>query len=73
MSIVRRIIRVVNIINAIETSYEIVCATLRSAPSKAYFELAPHPDTNVTYTFTLDTHKKYRIPKEIYIDGVECG
>lgn len=36
-------------------------------------EFEHHPDINVTYTFILDTHKKYRIPNVINIDGCECG
>jgi len=47
---------------AILTSYEIVCATLRSLPNSAYLELEHHPAMNVGYTFILDTHRKYRIP-----------
>jgi len=34
-------------IKDILTSYEIVCATPRKAPSRAYFELEHHPDRNV--------------------------
>lgn len=33
-----------NIIKDILTSYEIVCAILRSAPRRAYFELEDHPE-----------------------------
>jgi len=62
-SIVYIIISAVIKIRAIDTSYEIVWATLRKAPNRAYFELAHHPEINVTYTFILDTHKKYRAPK----------
>jgi len=62
-----------NIINAIDTSYEIVCATPRNAPSKAYFELEHHPAINVVYTFILDTHRKYSAPYKRYRDGLECG
>lgn len=50
--------KALNIISAIDTSYEMVCATPRKAPSKAYFELEHQPDINVAYTFILDTHKK---------------
>nr|QED22670.1 NADH dehydrogenase subunit 1 [Amynthas sp. HU201607-04]QED22671.1 NADH dehydrogenase subunit 1 [Amynthas sp. JX201401-05]QED22672.1 NADH dehydrogenase subunit 1 [Amynthas sp. ZJ201509-01]QED22673.1 NADH dehydrogenase subunit 1 [Amynthas sp. ZJ201505-04]QED22674.1 NADH dehydrogenase subunit 1 [Amynthas sp. ZJ201504-02]QED22675.1 NADH dehydrogenase subunit 1 [Amynthas sp. HK201601-20]QED22676.1 NADH dehydrogenase subunit 1 [Amynthas sp. GZ201605-04]QED22677.1 NADH dehydrogenase subunit 1 [A len=46
-------------ISDILTSYEIVCATPRSAPSSAYFEFDLHPAMNVEYTFMLETHKKY--------------
>ena len=31
-------------IKPIETSYEIICAELRNAPKKAYFELLDQPD-----------------------------
>jgi hypothetical protein len=40
------------------TSYEIVCATPRKAPNKAYLELEHQPDINVAYTFILDTQRK---------------
>lgn len=50
------------IIIAILTSYEIVCATPRKLPSRAYFEFEHHPAINVGYTFILDTHKKNKIP-----------
>lgn len=45
-------------IKVIETSYEIVCATPRKAPRRAYFEFAHQPEIKVTYTFSLETHKK---------------
>lgn len=51
-------INALNKINDILTSYEIVCATPRMAPSNAYLELDDHPATKVEYTFILDTHKK---------------
>lgn len=40
-------IRATSKISAIDTSYEIVCAILRSAPSRAYFELEHQPEMNV--------------------------
>jgi hypothetical protein len=41
-----RWIRIADIrISVIDTSYEIVCATLRREPSRAYFELDAHPAT----------------------------
>jgi hypothetical protein len=55
-------IKILKIISAIDTSYEIVCAIPRNAPRRAYFEFEHHPAINVVYTFILDTHKKYRIP-----------
>ena len=48
--------------SAILTSYEIVCATARIAPSKAYFELEAHPESKMQYTFNLETAKKNSIP-----------
>lgn len=45
-------------IKDILTSYEIVWATPRSAPRRAYFELDLHPAIKVEYTFILDTHRK---------------
>lgn len=60
-------------IRDMETSYEIVCATPRKAPSSAYFELEDQPARKVQYTFILDTHKKYRIPNVKKIAGLECG
>lgn len=49
-------------INAILTSYEIVCATLRKAPKSEYFEFDDHPLIMVVYTLNLDTHKNSKIP-----------
>lgn len=42
-----RITRAHRRIRVILTSYEIVCATPRSAPNRAYFELEHHPAMNV--------------------------
>jgi len=47
MSIEFTTIIVVNIINDILTSYEIVCATPRSLPRSEYFEFEYHPAINV--------------------------
>src|SRR6218665_2994110 len=58
-SIVIRITRALRRIRDILTSYEIVWATPRKAPNRAYFEFDLHPAMNVVYTFILDTHKKY--------------
>jgi len=49
-------------IRAILTSYEIVCAALRSAPNRAYFEFEAHPAMRVVYTLNLEIHKNRRIP-----------
>ena len=50
-----------------------VWATPRSAPSKENLEFEHHPARNVAYTFTLDTHRKYRTPNVIYMAVLECG
>lgn len=57
-SIVSNTIRALNRIRDILTSYEIVWATPRSAPSRAYLELDLQPARKVVYTFILDTHRK---------------
>lgn len=63
-----RIRRAHNRINVILTSYEIVCATPRSAPRSAYLEFEHHPAMNVAYTCILETHRKYRTPNVIKND-----
>lgn len=45
------------------TSYEMVCATARSEPIRAYFELDAHPDHRIEYTVKLDIAKRNRNPK----------
>lgn len=50
-----------------DTSYEIVCATARKAPRRAYLEFDLHPEINTTQTFIEDTHKKYNEPNVINI------
>ena len=47
ISNLRNINKTPNRIKAILTSYEMVCAILRRAPSKAYLELDLHPAINV--------------------------
>lgn len=59
-SIVNKIINALRRINDILTSYEIVWATPRSAPNRAYLEFELHPAKKVVYTFILETHRKYR-------------
>lgn len=49
--------RGLRIIRDILTSYEIVWATPRSAPSKAYLELENQPAPKVVYTFRLEIHR----------------
>lgn len=58
-------------IRDIDTSYEMVCATPRNAPNRAYFEFEHHPARNVQYTFILDTHKKYNTPNDKNRAGFE--
>lgn len=60
-------------ISDMDTSYEIVCATPRSAPNKEYLEFEHQPARKVEYTLRLDTHKKYIIPNVKYIAVFECG
>lgn len=51
-------IKVLNKIIDVLTSCEIVCATPRRAPRRAYLELEDRPAINAQYTFILDTHRK---------------
>jgi len=60
-------------IRVIDTSYEIVCATPRRAPKRAYFEFAHQPEIKMTYTFSLDTQRKYSTPNDRKIVGLLCG
>lgn len=46
--------RIDKIIIAKVTSYEIVWATARSAPIRAYFEFDAQPDHRIAYTARLD-------------------
>lgn len=50
-----------------------VCATLRKAPNKAYFEFENHPALSVVYTFSLEIHKNISTPKGRKDPGFECG
>lgn len=50
-------------IRAILTSYEIVWATLRSDPIKAYLEFEAHPATRDVYTFSLEMQSINNVPK----------
>lgn len=45
------------------TSYEMVWATARSAPIRAYFELEAHPDHRIEYTARLDIANMKRSPR----------
>jgi len=73
ISIVYNKVKAHSRINVIDTSYEIVCATPRKAPKSAYFEFAHHPEIKVTYTFSLDTHRKYSTPNDRKIAGLLWG
>lgn len=43
------------------TSYEMVWATARRAPMRAYFELEAHPEPKIEYTARLDRARINRI------------
>lgn len=45
------------------TSYEIVWATARSAPIRAYFEFEAQPDHRIEYTARLDIASRNSRPK----------
>lgn len=45
------------------TSYEIVCATARSAPIRAYFEFEAHPEPKIEYTAKLDRARTKSTPR----------
>ena len=51
------------------TSYEIVCATARKAPMRAYFELEAQPDQSIEYTAKLDIANMKRAPKFMLMRG----
>lgn len=53
------------------TSYEIVWATARRAPIRAYLELEAHPEPRVEYTARLDRDKIKSIPR--FRSARECG
>jgi hypothetical protein len=50
-----------------------VWATARIAPKRAYFEFEDQPAPKVTYTLSLDTHKKNKILNWIKNDGESWG
>lgn len=58
---------------AILTSYEIVCAIPRRAPSRAYLEFEAQPAERVAYTLSLDTARKNKIENDITIEGELVG
>lgn len=51
-----------NIVNPIDTSYEIICAAERNAPKNAYFELLAHPAMIIPYTLNEDSANKNSTP-----------
>ena len=51
------------------TSYEIVCATARKAPMRAYFELEAQPDQRIEYTAKLDIANMKMTPKFMLMRG----
>jgi len=53
------------------TSYEIVWATARSAPMRAYLELEAHPDHRIEYTARLDMASINSTPRFMFTSG--CG
>lgn len=53
------------------TSYEIVWATARRAPMRAYLELDAHPDPRIEYTARLDRDRIKSIPR--FRSVRECG
>lgn len=55
------------------TSYEMVCATARRAPIKAYLELDAHPDHRIAYTARLDVAKINSTPMFMLMRGIGMG
>lgn len=53
------------------TSYEMVCATARRAPIRAYLEFEAQPDHKMEYTARLDMASMNRTPRLRLISG--CG
>lgn len=55
------------------TSYEMVCATARSAPTKAYLELDAQPDPRIEYTAKLESARINKILKLRSVEGIGVG
>lgn len=57
------------------TSYEIVCATARKAPIRAYFEFEAHPDHRMEYTDSPERARMNRRPRlrSIRVWGIGRG
>lgn len=51
------------------TSYEIVWATARRAPMRAYLEFDAHPEPRIEYTARLDKAKINRMPRLRSVTG----
>jgi len=51
------------------TSYEIVWATARRAPTRAYLELEAHPDPRIEYTAKLESASTNIMPKFMSVTG----
>lgn len=45
------------------TSYEIVWATARRAPMRAYFEFDAQPEPRIEYTARLDRARRNKMPR----------
>jgi hypothetical protein len=60
-----RVFRIISVDKRIKdmlTSYEMVWATPRRAPKRAYFEFDDHPAAKMAYTFILEIQRKNKIP-----------
>lgn len=51
------------------TSYEIVWATARRAPIRAYLEFEAHPDQRIEYTARLDIASMNSTPRFMLMSG----
>lgn len=66
-------IRIDRRIMAKVTSYEMVWATARSAPNRAYLEFEAHPDHKIEYTARLDVARMNRAPRFMLMRGWGMG
>jgi len=51
------------------TSYEMVCATARRAPIRAYFEFDAQPEPRIEYTARLERARIKRMPRFRSVTG----
>lgn len=65
--------KIERIIMARVTSYEIVCATARRAPIRAYLEFEAHPDHMIVYTAKLDNASINSTLRFMLISGYGIG